>query len=131
MLEMFFDNEKVFSVFRQMLKSASENKGIVCMPRILYDFGISVEDASHMLQSFEFLGIILETEDTDEKGIFKLNVKSSVVLALCSFDEIVGKVAIERIKKELFDDGDDDMDEMILDLLLNECDEHICSCKRK
>ena len=83
MLEMFFDNEKVFSVFEKILKSPSEE---VLVPKILYESGISPADGAEILQSFVFLGILEETEKTFETGIFKFNSNSFVVLAICFFD---------------------------------------------
>lgn len=102
MLEVFFDNEKVFSVFEQILKTGSQE---VCVPRILYDLGISASDGAEILQSFVFLGIIEETERTDEEGIFRFNPKSPIVLGLCLFDDIVGKYSFIKMG-ELANDKD-------------------------
>lgn len=102
MLEMFFDNEKVFSVFEQILKAPSEE---VLVPKILYESGISPADGAEILQSFVFLGILEETEKTLETGIFKFNPNSFVVLAICFFDDIVAKYC--RMKaNEMLDNGE-------------------------
>ena len=105
MLEMFFDNGKVFTVFERILKSKSEE---VNMARLLYELKIPVDDAADILSSFVFLGILEETEKTREEGIFKFNPMSRVVLGLCLFDEIVGEYFFEKAKKELVDNGEKD-----------------------
>ncbi len=102
MLEMFFDNEKVFSVFEQIIKSGSQE---ICVPKILFDLKIPVDEAADILQSFVFLDIIEETDKTVDEGIFKFNPDSPVVLSLCLFDDIVSKYTFEKLQK-LLGDGD-------------------------
>lgn len=105
MLEMFFDNEKVFTVFEKILKSKSEE---VNMAKLLYELQIPVDDAADILSSFVFLGILEETDKTRDKGIFKFNPMSQVVLGICLFDEIVGEYFFKKAKKELVDNGEED-----------------------
>ena len=102
MLEMFFDNEKVFSVFEQIIKSGSLE---VCVPRILFELKIPIDDAVEILQSFVFLGILDETEKTKDDGIFKFNPDSPVVLSLCLFDDVVSKHTLKKMN-EFVNDGD-------------------------
>ena len=104
MLEMFFDNEKSFSVFEQIIKSGSQE---VCVPRILFDLKIPVDDAAEILQSFVFLGILDETEKTEEEGIFKFNPDSPVVLGLCLFDDVVSKYTFKKLN-DFVNNGDDE-----------------------
>lgn len=105
MLEMFFDNERVFTVFEKILKSKSEE---VNMARLLYELQIPVDDAADILSSFVFLGILEETDKTRKEGIFRFNPASKVVLGICLFDEIVGRHFFEKAKEELVDDGEED-----------------------
>ena len=105
MLEMFFDNGKVFTVFEQILKSKSEE---VNMAKLLYELQIPVDDAADILSSFVFLGILEETDKTRDEGIFKFNPMSQVVLGICLFDEIVGEYFFKKAKKELVDNGEED-----------------------
>lgn len=109
MLEMFFDNEKVFSVFSEMIQTGDEE---IEVPRILYNMRISPKDGADILQSFVFLGILEEIEKTEETGIFKFNPKSPIVLGLCIFDDIVGQYTFDKIKKDLFDGGKENNDEL-------------------
>ena len=105
MLELFFDNKKVFSVFERILKNKSTE---INYPQLTYGMGISAEEAADILQSFVFLGILKETENTFETGIFEFNPTSEVVLHLCLFDEVVGRYAFKKIKDDFFNDGEDD-----------------------
>ena len=99
MLEMFFDNEKVFSFFEALLRNGE--KTVEC-PRILYELGVSPQDGADILRSFVFLGILSE-KDLD-KGLFEFNPFSDVSLAICIFDDIVGTY----VKKQFFDEGEND-----------------------
>lgn len=103
MLEMFFDNEKVFSVFKKILETGSEE---VNMAKLLWDLKVPVSDAADILHSFVFLGILDETEKTQSKGVFKFNPTSKIVLAICAFDDVVCKHSLKRIDK-MIDDGED------------------------
>ena len=125
MLEMFFDDEKVFSVFEQIIKQGSER---VCYPRICYDLGIKPSVAAEILNSFLFLDILQETEDSREKGIFILNKESIVVMGLCFFDEIVGKYCTKKLSDTLgdkinniFEDGEEiNVEEISFEDFLND-----------
>lgn len=98
MLEMFFDNEKVFSVFEQILKQESDE---IWYPKICFDLGISPSVAAEILQSFLFLDILEEKEDSLEDGVFLFNRDSVVVLGLCIFDDIVGKYSMKKMSDGL------------------------------
>lgn len=107
-LEMFFDNEKVFTIFREILKQKEEE---ICFPKICFNLGVEPDVAADILSDFVFLGILEETEDTWEKGIFKINIFSPIILAICKFDEIVTEYAKQKVVGELLcDDGDVDVD---------------------
>lgn len=110
MLEMFFDNEKVFTIFEQIIKQGSEE---ILYPRICYDLKIKPSTAAEVLHSFLFLDILIEKEDSEETGIFIFNRDSVVVKALCLFDEVVGNYSTKRISKE-FEDVADDREEKIV-----------------
>lgn len=98
MLEMFFDDEKVFSVFEQIIKQDSER---ICFPRICYGLKIKPSVAAEILNSFLFLDILQETEESREEGIFILNKESIVVMGLCFFDEVVGKYCMKKLSDNL------------------------------
>lgn len=105
MLELFFDNKKVFSVFEQILKNESTE---VNYPQITLAMGLPVSEAADILQSFVFLGILEETDNTAETGIFEFNPTSEIVLGLCLFDEIVGRYTFKKIKDDFLNDGEDE-----------------------
>lgn len=90
-LEMFFDNEKVFSVFEKILKSEEEE--INCV-RICFDLGVPPMQGAEILSNFEFLGIL---DECDKPGYFRLNKDSEVVMGLCFFDEIVAKHCMKSV----------------------------------
>lgn len=124
MLEMFFDNEKVFSVFEQIIKQDSEK---ICFPKICFDLKIEPVEAVDILHSFLFLDILQETEDSKEEGLFLLNKESIVVLGLCFFDDIVGKYTLQKISKDFGDianvinDGEEiDVEEISFEDFLND-----------
>ena len=93
MLEMFFDDKKVFSFFEELLKN--EDEKVNCF-EILFDLDVSPEDGSEILRSFVYLGILSETDEL-RKGIFKVNYESPVVLGICLFDEFICNVCEEKI----------------------------------
>lgn len=105
MLELFFDNKKVFSVFEQILKNESTE---INYPQITLAMGLPVSEAADILQSFVFLGILEETDNTAETGIFEFNPTSEVVLCLCLFDEIVGRYTFKKIQDDFLNDGEDE-----------------------
>lgn len=121
MLEMFFDDKKVFSVFEKILKSQSKR---VLMPKILYEEGLTPQEGVDILQSFVFLGILDELEDTRETGIFKFNSDSIVVLGICIFDEIVAKVCFEKTQG-MVDNGEIDISDMLKEANQEDVEESI------
>ena len=98
-LEMFFDNEKVFSVFEQILKKDEEE--VECV-RICYDLGLTPYQGAEILRDFVFLGIL---EECSRPGYFKLNRDSEVVLGLCLFDDVVGKHCMKSLLKDKRNDN--------------------------
>lgn len=98
MLEMFFDDEKVFTVFEKILKERSDE---ICYPKICFDLGIEPAVAADILISFLFLDILKETDQSKEEGIFEFNKDSIVVIGLCFFDEIVGKYTMNKTSEIL------------------------------
>lgn len=89
MLEMFFDDEKSFSVFEKILKSDDEKVDVV---NIGWKLGIEVETLHNIVHSLEYLDII---EIIDATHV-RLNIHSRVLYALCIFDEIVGDYALHK-----------------------------------
>lgn len=100
MLEMFFDNEKVFSVFEQILKGNSERVNAF---EICFKLGIDPKSSAEIIKDFVFLGILEETDEL-ENGIFRFNADSPIVLGICLFDDFIGRCTMNR----LFNKGDDD-----------------------
>lgn len=101
MLEVFFDNDKVFSFFKAILENDSE--AVNCF-ELLFNLGVDEENAADMLKAFVFLGILEETNQL-HKGIFKFKPYSPIVLGLCFFDEFIGKYCEERIANEREEDN--------------------------
>lgn len=103
MLEVFFDNEKTFSFLLEILERGEE---FVNCFKILYRLGIDPESGADILHSFIFLDILEETDDTD-KGVFKLNLMSPVLLKLCLFDEFIIKYCDDKLdnKRELYNNA--------------------------
>lgn len=91
MLEMFFDNEKVFSVIEKMLQ---EKDVEVNVPRICFNLGISPEDAVLITRNLVFLDVIKETDSLER---FILNLESDILLAICVFDTIIGKFCEDKL----------------------------------
>lgn len=101
MLEVFFDNEKTFSFFSKLLKS--EDTKVNCF-EILYDLGVNPLIGSDILYKFTALGILEELDSEDlEKGYFRFNIDSPIVLGLCLFDDFIKK----EIKNMILDEGED------------------------
>ena len=103
MLEMFFDDEKVFTVFERILKEKSDK---ICYPKICFELGIEPSVAADILMSFMFLDILKETDESEEEGIFEFNQDSIVVIGLCFFDEVVGRYTMKKTSEVLKDLGD-------------------------
>lgn len=101
MLEMFFDNEKVFSVFEEILKNGSEEVNVF---NICFNLGISPKLSSEIIKDFVFLGILNETDKIDQ-GIFEFNPESPIVMGICLFDDFIGKFVLNK----LFNKGDDEV----------------------
>ena len=107
MLEMFFDNEKIFSVFENVLQVCLDNEtNDVCMPKILWELNIPASEGAEILQSFVFLGMLEEKENTLQNGVFKFNPDSEVSKALFSLDDVVAKKVFKEFENTLFN-GDD------------------------
>ena len=99
MLEVFFDNPKVFSFFRELLNSEKDE---VPAFRILFDLGVSPEEGADILKDFVFLGILSETRNFLDTHLFKINRDAPATLAVLMFDDIIEKI----IKIKLLNDGD-------------------------
>lgn len=107
MLEVFFDNPKVFSFFRELWNNDKDEIEVL---RILYNLGLTPEISYEILKDFVFLGILSETDDCLETGVFKFNREAPIVLAIIIFGDIVEKFTIDK----LLDDGeDDDLNELV------------------
>lgn len=100
MLEMFFDNKRVFSVFEQILKSDSERVNVF---KICFKLGLDPRDSAEIVKDFVFLGILEETNELEE-GVFRFNAESPITLGICLFDDFIGRCMMNR----LFNKGDDD-----------------------
>lgn len=101
MLEVFFDNPKVFSFFRELLNSEKDE---IPAFRILFDLGVSPEEGADILKDFVFLGILSETRNFLDTHLFKINRDAPATLAVLMFDDIIEKIA----KAKLFNDGDNE-----------------------
>ena len=99
MLEMFFDNEKVFSVLEKILKADEEKINVV---QICYDLNIPVNIAGDIIQDFCMLEII--KVDGDDLEHVELNLDSEILLAICILDDIVGKFVLNKKKKSMIDE---------------------------
>ena len=99
MLEVFFDNPKVFSFFRELLNSEKDE---IPAFRILFDLGISPEEGADILKDFVFLGILSETRNFLDTHLFKINRDAPATLAVLMFDDIIEKIT----KAKLLNDGD-------------------------
>ena len=111
MLEVFFDNPKVFSFFRELLNSEKDE---VPALRILFDLGVSPEEGADILKDFVFLGILSETRNFLDTHLFKINRDAPATLAVLMFDDIIEKI----IKIKLLNDGDSEeisIDHIVVD----------------
>lgn len=99
MLEMFFDNEKVFSVLEKILKADEEKINVV---KICYDLNIPVDIAGDIIQDLCMLEII--KVDGDDLEHVELNLDSEILLAICILDDIVGKFFLRKMKKSMIDE---------------------------
>lgn len=99
MLEVFFDNPKVFSFFRELLNSEKDE---ISAFRILFDLGVSPEEGADILKDFVFLGILSETRNFLDTHLFKINRDAPATLAVLMFDDIIEKIT----KAKLLNDGD-------------------------
>ena len=111
MLEVFFDNPKVFSFFRELLNSEKDE---VPAFRILFDLGVSPEEGADILKDFVFLGILSETRNFLDTHLFKINRDAPATLAVLMFDDIIEKIT----KIKLLNDGDSEeisIDHIVVD----------------
>ncbi len=111
MLEVFFDNPKVFSFFRELLNSEKDE---IPAFRILFDLGVSPEEGADILKDFVFLGILSETRNFLDTHLFKINRDAPATLAVLMFDDIIEKI----IKIKLLNDGDSEeisIDHIVVD----------------
>ena len=111
MLEVFFDNPKVFSFFRELLNSEKDE---ISAFRILFDLGVSPEEGADLLKGFVFLGILSETRNFLDTHLFKINRDAPATLAVLMFDDIIEKI----IKIKLLNDGDSEeisIDHIVVD----------------
>ena len=99
MLEVFFDNPKVFSFFSELLSSEKDESPAF---RILVDLGVSPEGGGDILKGFVFLGILSETRNFLDTHLFKINRDAPATLAVLMFDDIIEKIT----KAKLLNDGD-------------------------
>lgn len=99
MLEVFFDNPKVFSFFRELLNSEKDE---ISAFRILFDLGVSPEEGADILKDFVFLGILSETQNFLDTHLFRINRDAPATLAVLMFDDIIEKI----VKAKLLNDGD-------------------------
>lgn len=98
MLEVFFDEEKNFSVFEQIIKSDDD---IIDVTKIGWDLKVEPPVLFEIIHALEFLDVL---EIVDETHV-QLNLDSKILLAICIFDEIIGNYALQKCKG-IFD-GDD------------------------
>lgn len=123
MLEVFFDNEKTFSFFDKLLES--EDTKVNCF-EILYDLGVHPSVGSDILYKFRALGILEELDLEDlEKGYFRFNIDSPIVLGLCIFDDFIRKEL-----KNMLDEGEDKMRKEAISLF-REAFETLCNIEEE
>jgi len=88
MLELFFDNEKSFSVFQYLIESDS-----TCF--LPSDIGkklkISPKSLRRILNNFEILGIV----NIEDPFIISLNIDNPIVQGICILDDLVEKYYME------------------------------------
>lgn len=111
MLEVFFDNPKVFSFFRELLNSEKDE---ISAFRILFDLGVSPEEGADILKDFVFLGILSEAQNFLDTHLFKINRDAPATLAVLMFDDIIEKIT----KIKLLNDGDSEkisIDHIVVD----------------
>lgn len=111
MLEVFFDNPKVFSFFRELLNSEKDE---ISAFRILFDLGVSPEEGADILKDFVFLGILSETRNFLDTHLFRINRDAPATLAVLMFDDIIEKIT----KIKLLNDGDSEeisIDHIVVD----------------
>lgn len=111
MLEVFFDNPKAFSFFRELLSSEKDE---IPAFRILFDLGVSPEEGADILKGFVFLGILSETRNFLDTHLFKINRDAPATLAVLMFDDIIEKIT----KIKLLNDGDSEeisIDHIVVD----------------
>lgn len=111
MLEVFFDNPKVFSFFRELLNSEKDE---IPAFRILFDLGVSPEEGADILKDFVFLGILSETQNFLDTHLFRINRDAPATLAVLMFDDIIEKIT----KIKLLNDGDSEkisIDHIVVD----------------
>lgn len=101
MLEIFFDNPKVFSFFRELLTQEDEKINVF---KILFDLHISADIAADIVKDFVFLGILSESEDFDKTHEFYFNEDAQIVSAILIFDDIIEKYTLGK----LLNNGEDE-----------------------
>lgn len=109
MLEIFFDNDKVFSFFEAILRERSEK--VNCF-EILFKLGVDEDKGAEILNAFVFLGILDETDEL-RKGIFKFNAYAPITLGLCFFDEFVGNYCKQSVSNKGEKDNDISIEDFI------------------
>lgn len=99
MLEVFFDNEKIFSVLNRILHT--DNAEDINIARICYDLKLSPEAANNIITKLEFLGFI-RNNDSSLKSVesFSLNTDSDLLYELCLFDDLVGNFVKNKLMSE-------------------------------
>jgi len=99
MLEMFFDNEKIFSVLEKILKADEDEINVV---EICYNLNLPVHEAGDIIQNLSMLEII--KVDGDDLEHVKLNLDSEILLGLCILDDVVGRFVLKKMKKTITDE---------------------------
>ena len=104
MLEVLFDDEKIFSVLREILHA--NNADDINVARICYDLKLSAEATSNIIVKLEFLDFI-KNNDNDFESVesFSLNTDSELLFILCLFDDIVGEFVKDKTTKENKENG--------------------------
>lgn len=95
MLEMFFDNEKSFSVFELLLRLGAKQEYLTPA-----DIGLRLEMEPHelfkVLTSFEMLNMV-EFKNPLE---FKVNVHNPILIGVCILDDLVAKYYMDTTRDE-------------------------------
>lgn len=105
MLEMFFDNEKSFVIFKYLLESKTPKSYY----EIAFDLDLSQSQVRHVIDNFDLLNMVkfyklglVRFQDTDS---VLLNMDNPIVLSICILDELVEKYFMDDTRERIQENG--------------------------